>query len=155
MVQNRLVLIIHFLRAQNKKNLCMEPEPPGAGADPSRSESAPGPWLPGAEAAQKSGGSATLNFGDPFSPSSLSDHYTCLLRQERSIFYPDRQIIIIYFFIELQTSIEQARRWEQLSAKLFSGSKLLAQLLVTYLSVITCYQCRVADPDPNLSFQVV
>ena len=45
----------------------MEPEPPflpGAGADPSRSEpeSAPGPWRPGAgaRAAQKSGGSATL-----------------------------------------------------------------------------------------------
>ena len=40
----------------------MEPEPPGAGADPSRSEpeSAPGPWQPGAGAAQKSGGSATL-----------------------------------------------------------------------------------------------
>ena len=40
----------------------MEPEPPGAGAgaDPSRSESAPGPWRPGAGAAQKSGGSATL-----------------------------------------------------------------------------------------------
>ena len=47
----------------------MEPEPPGAafflpgaGADPSRSEpeSAPGPWPPGAGAAQKSGGSATL-----------------------------------------------------------------------------------------------
>ena len=35
---------------------------PGAGADPSRSEpeSAPGPWPPGAGAAQKSGGSATL-----------------------------------------------------------------------------------------------
>ena len=35
---------------------------PGAGADPSRSEpeSAPGPWRPGAGAAQKSGGSATL-----------------------------------------------------------------------------------------------
>ena len=35
---------------------------PGAGADPSRSEpeSAPGPWPPGARAAQKSGGSATL-----------------------------------------------------------------------------------------------
>ena len=35
---------------------------PGAGADPSRSEpeSAPGPWQPGAGAAQKSGGSATL-----------------------------------------------------------------------------------------------
>ena len=36
----------------------------GAGADPSRSEpepeSAPGPWRPGAGAAQKSGGSATL-----------------------------------------------------------------------------------------------
>ena len=54
----------------------MEPEPepeppgaawsrlflPGAGADPIRSEpeSAPGPWPPGAGAAQKSGGSATL-----------------------------------------------------------------------------------------------
>ena len=40
----------------------MEPEPPGAGADPSRSEpeSAPGPWPSGAGAAQKSGGSATL-----------------------------------------------------------------------------------------------
>ena len=43
----------------------MEPEPPflpGAGADPSRSEpeSAPGPWRPGAGAAQKSGGSAAL-----------------------------------------------------------------------------------------------
>ena len=38
----------------------MEPEPPGAGADPSRSEpeSAPGPWPSGA--AQKSGGFATL-----------------------------------------------------------------------------------------------
>ena len=35
MVQNRLVLTIHFLRA-------------------------PGPWPPGAGAAQKSGGSATL-----------------------------------------------------------------------------------------------
>ena len=35
---------------------------PGAGADPSRSEpeSDPGPWRPGAGAAQKSGGSATL-----------------------------------------------------------------------------------------------
>ena len=35
---------------------------PGAGADPSRSEpeSAPGPWPPGAGAAQKSGSSATL-----------------------------------------------------------------------------------------------
>ena len=35
---------------------------PGAGADPSRSEleSAPGPWPPGAGAAQKSAGSATL-----------------------------------------------------------------------------------------------
>ena len=43
----------------------MEPEPPGAGADPSRSEpeSAPGPWPPGAGAAQKSGGSATLVLG--------------------------------------------------------------------------------------------
>ena len=30
MVQNRLVLIIHFLRAQNEKFYCMEPEPPGA-----------------------------------------------------------------------------------------------------------------------------
>ena len=53
-----------------------EPEPPGAawsrlflpgagaGADPSRSEpeSAPGPWRPGAGAAQKSGSSATLHF---------------------------------------------------------------------------------------------
>ena len=50
----------------------MEPEPPGAafflpgaGADPRRSEpepeSAPGPWRPGAGAAQKCGGSATLN----------------------------------------------------------------------------------------------
>ena len=52
----------------------MEPKPPGwsrlflpgagARADPSRSElepeSAPGPWRPGAKAAQKSGGSATL-----------------------------------------------------------------------------------------------
>ena len=38
---------------------------PGAGADPSRSEpeSAPGPWRPGAGAAQKSGGSATLSIG--------------------------------------------------------------------------------------------
>ena len=42
----------------------MEPEPPGAGVDPRRSEleSAPGPWPSGAgaRAAQKSGGSATL-----------------------------------------------------------------------------------------------
>ena len=30
MVQNRLVLIIHFLRAKNKKIYCMEPEPHGA-----------------------------------------------------------------------------------------------------------------------------
>ena len=30
MVQNRLVLIIYFLRAQNEKFKCMEPEPPGA-----------------------------------------------------------------------------------------------------------------------------
>ena len=54
----------------------MEPKPPGAafflpgaraGADPSRlePESAPGPWPPGAGAAQKSGGSATLSTG-PF-----------------------------------------------------------------------------------------
>ena len=37
---------------------------PGARADPSRSEPelAPGPWLSGAGAAQKSGGSATLVF---------------------------------------------------------------------------------------------
>ena len=37
---------------------------PGAGADPSRlePESAPGPWRPGAGAAQKSGSSATLLF---------------------------------------------------------------------------------------------
>ena len=36
---------------------------PGAGADPSRTEPelAPGPWLSGAGAAKKSGGSATLN----------------------------------------------------------------------------------------------
>ena len=33
---------------------------PGAGADPGRSESAPVPWPPGAGAAQKSGGSSTL-----------------------------------------------------------------------------------------------
>ena len=43
----------------------MEPEPaplflPGAGADLIWSESAPGPRTSGAEAAQKSGGSATL-----------------------------------------------------------------------------------------------
>ena len=40
----------------------MEPEQPGAGADPSRLEPelAPGPWRPGAGGAQKSGGSATL-----------------------------------------------------------------------------------------------
>ena len=71
MVQNRLVLIIHFLRAQNEKILVYGAGAgapwsphflPGAGADPSRSEpeSAPGPWRPGAGAAQKSGGSATL-----------------------------------------------------------------------------------------------
>ena len=37
---------------------------PGAGADPSKlePESAPGPWPSGAGAAQKGGGSATLNF---------------------------------------------------------------------------------------------
>ena len=73
MVQNRLVLIIHFLRAQNEKNLVYGAGAawsrlflPGAGADPSRSEpepeSAPGPWLSGARAAQKSGSSATLLF---------------------------------------------------------------------------------------------
>ena len=68
MVQNRLVLKIHFLRAQNGilvygagaawSRLFYR----GAGADPSRSEpeSAPGHWLSGAGAAQKSGGSATL-----------------------------------------------------------------------------------------------
>ena len=76
MVQNRLVLIIHFLRAQNEKNLVYGAGAAwsrlflpgaGAGADPSRSEpepeSAPGPWRPGAGAgsAQKSGGSATLS----------------------------------------------------------------------------------------------
>ena len=32
MVQNRLVLIIHFLRAQNEKFYCMEPEPEPPGA---------------------------------------------------------------------------------------------------------------------------
>ena len=40
----------------------MEPEPPGAAffcLEP-EPESAPGPWRPGAGAAQKSGGSATL-----------------------------------------------------------------------------------------------
>ena len=45
----------------------MEPEPPffaWSRADPSRSEpeSAPGPWPSGARAAQKSGGSATLDY---------------------------------------------------------------------------------------------
>ena len=45
----------------------MEPEPPGAASfclelEPTQvgPESAPGPWLSGAGAAQKSGGSATL-----------------------------------------------------------------------------------------------
>ena len=61
------LLIINFLKAQNKKCLCMEPEPhgtafylPGAGADPIwlEPESAPGPRTSGA--AQKSGCSATL-----------------------------------------------------------------------------------------------
>ena len=71
MVQNRLVLINHFLKAQNEKILVYGAGAawsrlflPGAGADPSRSErepeSAPGPWRPGAGAVQKSGGSATL-----------------------------------------------------------------------------------------------
>ena len=36
---------------------------PGARADPSRSEPAPGPWPSGARAAQKSDGSATLVYG--------------------------------------------------------------------------------------------
>ena len=70
MVQNRIVLIIHFLRAQNEKILVYGAGAawsrlflPGAGADPSRSEpeSALGLWPPGAGAAQKSGGSATLD----------------------------------------------------------------------------------------------
>ena len=71
MVQNRLVLIINFLRAQNEKILVYGAGAgaawsrlflPGAGADPRRSEpeSAPGPRLSAAGAAQKSGGSATL-----------------------------------------------------------------------------------------------
>ena len=40
----------------------MEPEPPGAGADPiwSKPESAPGPRTSGVGAAQRSGGSGTL-----------------------------------------------------------------------------------------------
>ena len=46
-IQKRLALIIHFLKAQNEKCKCMEPEPPGgwsrlflpgAGADPNCSE---------------------------------------------------------------------------------------------------------------------
>ena len=62
-IQKRLSLIIHFLRAQNEKCKCMEPEPPflpGAGADPiwSEPESAPGPRTSGAGAG--AGGSATL-----------------------------------------------------------------------------------------------
>ena len=65
-IQKGLALIILFLRTQNEKCLCMEPEPPflpGAGADPiwSEPESAPGPRTSGAGAAKKSGGSATLH----------------------------------------------------------------------------------------------
>ena len=68
-IQKRLAVIIHFLRAQNEKCWCVEPKPPGAafflpgagvGANPiwSEPESAPGPRTCGA--AQKSGGSARL-----------------------------------------------------------------------------------------------
>ena len=55
MIKKELVLIISFLRAQNEKFQCMEPEPPGAGADPIwlEPESAPGPRTSETGAAQK------------------------------------------------------------------------------------------------------
>ena len=65
-IQKRLALLIHFLRAQNKKYVSAWSRSrlflPGAKADPiwSEPESAPGPGTSGAGAAQKSGGSATL-----------------------------------------------------------------------------------------------
>ena len=85
----KLALIIHFLRAQNEKCLCMEPEPPGAAfflpgagavADPiwSEPESAPGPRTSRARAAQKSGSSATLHVSMESAPaphfSIFQDH---------------------------------------------------------------------------------
>ena len=57
----------------------MEPEPPGAGADPSRSEPewAPGPWPPGAGATQKSGGSATLQKPDRIWKNGIHENKQC------------------------------------------------------------------------------
>ena len=64
-IQKRLTLKFHFLRAQMKTVSVWSRSRlflPGAGADPiwPEPESAPGPWTSGAGATQKSGGSATL-----------------------------------------------------------------------------------------------
>ena len=78
---------------------------PGAGADPSRSEpeSAPGPWPPRAGAAQKSGGSATLQCyvnasflyvvfqSRPLPAPEVQDRDVQLLRAEPLLVLPDDQ----------------------------------------------------------------